>query len=400
MANTKHTDHNPRTRAEPETRAVLQIVPSLDSGGAERTTIDIARALTAQGWRALVASQGGRLEPALAAAGAELIRLPVASKDPAVIFANIGRLAKIIRTRNVSLVHARSRAPAWSALFAARRTGVPFVTTYHGIYPARSGLKRLYNSIMVRGDAVIANSEWTADHIRKSYPEAASRIAVIPRGINLQAFDPASVSAERVSELRKEWNIAEGRVVLLPGRLTKWKGQLVLVEALERLKKEKRLPEDVRAVIVGDAQGRDAYVHELVTAVHDAGLGRTIAITDHVEDIPAAYLAADIVVSASTEPEAFGRVPPEAAAMGRAVIATDHGGARETVLAGKSGLRVAPNDADALANALADLLARPKDELARMGAAGRAHVLAHYTVERMCADTLALYRKLVEMPKP
>jgi glycosyltransferase involved in cell wall biosynthesis len=238
---TEPTDHNPRARPEPETPAVLQIVPSLDTGGAERTTIDIARALTAEGWRALIASQGGRLEPALLAAGAELIRLPVASKDPAVVFANIGRLAKIIRIRNVSLVHARSRAPAWSTFFAARRTGVPFVTTYHGIYPARSGLKRLYNSIMARGDAVIANSEWTADHIRKSYPEAASRIAVIPRGINLQAFDPASVSAERVSEVRKQWQIADDkRVILLPGRLTKWKGQLVLIAALERLKKEKR----------------------------------------------------------------------------------------------------------------------------------------------------------------
>jgi len=158
VPDTRPTDDNPPARAEPETPAVLQVVPSLDTGGAERTTIDIARALTAEGWRALVASQGGRLEPALAAAGAELIRLPVASKDPATIFANIGRLSKIIRTRNVSLVHARSRAPAWSAFFAARRMGVPFITTYHGIYPARSGLKRLYNSIMARGDAVIAST--------------------------------------------------------------------------------------------------------------------------------------------------------------------------------------------------------------------------------------------------
>jgi len=379
---------------------ILQIVPSLEVGGAERSTIDIARALTKAGWRALVASEGGRMEEELLDAGGELIRLPVAAKNPLGIYANALELAKIIRERNVSLVHARSRAPAWSALRAAKKTGVPFVTTYHGFYEAKGPLgrfKRYYNSVMVRSDATIANSQWTANHIRDTYGRTVNRLVVIPRGLDLKYFNPANVAQNRVAKLRERWRLSSGeRAVLLPGRLTRWKGQLVFIEALGLLNKSGRWPAGVRAVLAGHAQGREDYVTEILNAIEAHELDRIATLSEHVGDMAAAYLAADIVVSASTDPEAFGRVPPESSAMGRPVIATDHGGAGETVLPGVSGLLVKPGDAAALAGALADLLARTPQELAAMGAAGRAFVTEHYSVERMCADTLALYQDLIE----
>jgi glycosyltransferase involved in cell wall biosynthesis len=376
--------------------AILQVIPELSAGGAERTTVDIARALTGHGFRALVASEGGRMEHELAAAGAELIRMPVASKSPLRIWRNAGALARIIRERNVVLIHARSRAPAWSALLAARRTGIPFVTTYHGVYNARLRLKRWYNSIMARGDAVIANSQWTARHILAVHHFQPKNLKVIPRGIDLHTFSAARVGPERVQAIRDWWMATAGdRVVLLPGRLSRWKGQIVFVRAFGQLKREGRLPEGVRAVIAGDAQGRESYVQEILATIATEGVGDTVVLATHVGDMPAAYRAADIVVSASTDPEAFGRVPPEAAAMGRPVIATDHGGARETVLSGESGLLVKPNSATALADALAQLLAKTPGQLAAMGAKGRAYIEEAYTVERMCADTLALYESLV-----
>jgi len=377
--------------------AILQIVPSLDTGGAERTTIDIAKALADSGLCALVVSEGGRMEPELEAAGGELIRMNVASKLPHTILANARALARIIRERNVLLIHARSRAPAWSALIAARRTGIPFVTTYHGIYNAKGPLKRWYNSVMVRADAVIANSQWTAAHIRSAYRIDPKHLTTIPRGLDLRTFDPWAVAPERVRKLRDAWGIRDGeRVVLLPGRLTRWKGQIIFVKALAELAYNSRLPKDVRAVIAGDAQGRDDYVNELNAAITGEGLEGIVVLAGHITDMPAAYLAANIVVSASTDPEAFGRIPPEAAAMGRAVIATNHGGARETVLAGESGVLIEPNSARAMGRALSDLLARSPTDLARMGQKGRAHITANFTVERMCAATLSLYATLIE----
>ena len=380
---------------EPLRPTILQVIPSLDAGGAERTTIEIAQALTDAGFSALVASEGGRMEGELKAVGGALVAMPLNTKSPVRMAANAMALRDLIRKRGVKLVHARSRAPAWSTFFAARMAHVPFVTTYHGIYNAGHPLKRFYNSVMAKGDMVIANSQWTAEHIKKEHGIDPVRLAVIPRGVDLSRFDPGGIAPDRIAAMRASWGVPQGSsVILLPGRLTRWKGQELLIAALAKLKQDGKLG-NVCAVLAGDAQGRNAYVQELQASATAAGLQTVISIPGHVSDMAAAYLAADIVVSASTDPEAFGRVAAEAGAMARPVIATDHGGARETVIANVSGLLVPPGNADALATALAVMLALTPDERAAMGAKARAHIVANYSLDRMCAATLAVYRKLL-----
>lgn len=335
------------------------------------------------------------MEKELSAAGGELIRMPLDSKAPHKILRNAPRLAALIRRRGVGLVHARSRAPAWSAFFAARHTGVPLITTYHGIYNAAHPLKRFYNSVMVRSDAVIANSEWTAAHIAKEHRLPRARITVIPRGVDLEEFDPAGVTPERIQRLQNMWGIEPGNTtILLPARMTRWKGQLVLVEALARLAARDQLGA-LRAAFVGDAQGREQYVHEVKAAITRAHLDEVITIAGHVSDMAAAYLASDIVVSASTDPEAFGRVVAEAGAMGRPVIASDHGGAREIVIPHESGLLVPPGDAAALTDALRGLIEMGAGARTNMGERGRKHVRENFSVQKMCADTLAVYCRLL-----
>jgi len=376
--------------------AILQIIPRLETGGAERTTVDVAAALVREGYIAYVATKEGRMLNELDDAGGEWLRFPAHAKAPQKILANAFRLRNIIRERNIVLVHARSRAPAWSAWFAARMAGVPFVTTYHGIYNARSGPKRFYNSVMARGDAVIANSEWTGAHIAKEYRFRPKHLVVIPRGVDFTRFDPAALPPDRIEAVRARWGAASGdTVILLPGRLTRWKGQAILIEALARMKRAGQLHR-IRAVFAGDPQGRSDYEAELTQLIAAGDLKGTVVIAGHVNDMPAAYLASDIVVSASTDPEAFGRVAAEAGAMERPVIATDHGGSREVILPNRSGLLVPPGDSAALAEAIAMLVSAGAERRLSMGKAARAHVAAHYSVDKMCADTLALYRKLLK----
>ena len=374
---------------------ILQVIPALETGGAERTTLDVAAALVREGFTALVASRGGRMEDELAKSGGELIRMEAASKSPRVMLSNALSLRDLIRKRNVSLIHARSRAPAWSALTAASMADIPFVTTYHGIYNAGNPLKRFYNSVMIRADAVIANSQWTADHILREHKRKPKRLVVIPRGVDLEVFDPAAMPPDRTAQMRKEWGVGEDDfVALLPGRLTRWKGQGVLIDALALLKAQGALG-NARAISAGVAQGRDDYEKELREKIETAGLSAHVFIVGHVSDMATAYAASDVVISASTDPEAFGRVAPEASAMAKPVIATDHGGARETVLTNVSGFLVPPGDAEALARALERVIATPPHGRVNMGMAGRAHIIRNYSRERMCNETIELYRALI-----
>jgi glycosyltransferase involved in cell wall biosynthesis len=379
-----------------EKPVILQIVPTLEAGGAERTTVDVASALAREGYTALVGTRGGRMVSELASAGGRWVNLPVHKRSPKSLVVNVFNIRRIIRERNVALIHARSRAPAWSAFIAARQSNIPFVTTYHGIYNAHNSVKRFYNSVMARGDAVIANSEWTARHIASEYRFRPKHLQIIPRGVDLARFAPERIPHEHIEALRADWGVRDGeRIILLPGRLTRWKGQAVFIRALGKMKRAGQL-ENIKAILAGDAQGRAEYQSELEELIFSRGLNTQLTIAGHVADMPAAYLAADIVVSASTDPEAFGRVAAEAGAMGRPVIATDHGGSREIILPNRSGVLVEPDDPEALAAALTQLLAASPERLAQMGAEARAHVSSHFTVERMCADTIALYRELLE----
>ncbi len=251
---------------------VLQVIPELDAGGAERTTVDIAGAIVAAGGKSIVVSEGGRLEGELLVTGTELIKLPVASKNPLTILRNASRLETLIRERNVRLVHARSRAPAWSAFLAAKGTRTPFVTTYHGSYKATTPFKKFYNSIMASGDFVIANSQYTADQIAATYGTKANKLVVIPRGTDFSAFDREKVSPERVAAIKAAWGLADhtGPILLLAGRLTRWKGQAVFVDALRLLQEEGRLW-GAAGVLAGDAQGRDEYREEIELGIGSAG---------------------------------------------------------------------------------------------------------------------------------
>ncbi len=370
--------------------AVLQVLPALGSGGVERGTLEIADALVRSGLRAIVASAGGALVPRLEALGARHVTLPLATKSPLGIWRNAAALAALVREEGVSILHARSRAPAWSAWLAARRSGAHFVTTYHGTYNEGVPGKRFYNSVMARGERVIAISHFIADHLRARHGTDPARIRIIPRGVEEAAFDPTCVDPARIAALRTAWAVPQGRpVVMLPGRLTRWKGQGVLVEAMARL------PGDALALLVGGAQGRAGFVDELQTRIAALGLADRVRLVGHVDDMPAALLLADVVVHASTDAEAFGRTVIEAQAMRRCVIASDLGGPRETVAEGVTGWRVPPGDSGALAGAIARVLAMPAAERAAMGARARAAVLAGYTTARMQAATLAVYRELL-----
>jgi glycosyltransferase involved in cell wall biosynthesis len=383
---------------------ILQIVPRLETGGAELSTLEMAEAVVRAGGRALVLTEpGGRLSARVAAVGGELIPFPAATKNPVGMLVNAARMTQLIRFESVDLVHARSRAPAWSALLAARRARVPFVTTYHGAYREGNAAKRFYNGVMARGDLVIANSSYTADLIATRYATPRRRISVIHRGVDFHAFDPARIEAGRVAALRAHWGVtASTRVVLHMARLTAWKGQSVLIQAAARLKAANKLGGAV-VVLAGDAQGRDAYAQELHAQVADAELGSSVRFVGHVEDAAAAFFAAHVTVLASIEPEAFGRAAIEAAAMGCPVIATAIGAPPETVLAppavaegAATGWLVPPSDATSLSERLAMALALPAEERRAMGGRGRAHVLAHFTVEAMQRQTLAVYDRLLE----
>ena len=366
---------------------VLQVVPELNAGGVEGTTLEVAQALIAQGHKAHIISAGGRMEDDLLRIGGILHKTDIGSKNIFTIFRRIRMLRAIIHEHKIDIVHARSRAPAWPAYHAARVEGVPFLTTYHGIYNSSSFLKTFYNSIMAKGTHIIANSEFTKAHIIKTHGTDAQKITAIARGVDMEKFDPNNVTAKDIRAQRNRWGVSsEQKVILLPGRLTRWKGQLVAVEALSHL------PKDCVLILLGDPQGRDGFVAEIDARAAAFGVKDRLIKPGHSRDVPTALAAADIIISASIEPEAFGRVAAEAQAMQRPIVATAHGGALESVIDGKTGFLVTPNDPKALAECIRKALAWENYD----GPAAHARISAHFSTKSLQAKTLTVYKELLK----
>ena len=377
--------------AEMRPPRVLQVLPALHVGGVERGTIDIVQSLAAAGWEPWVASSGGALVNDVRRAGGQHVAMSLVRKNPISIGWNIGRLARLIEAQGIDIVHARSRTPAWSAMYAARRTGRRFVTTYHGTYNAHSPLKIRYNSIMARGDVVVAISQFIAQHVRETHGTDDRRLRVVPRGIDLAYFDPRNVHPDRMVALAARWRLPDDRkVIILPARLSRWKGHEVLLEALGELAQD-----DLCCLLVGSDRGRRNYTDALFAAIRKQRLEGVVRLVGHCIDMPAAYMLADVVVSPATDPEAFGRVAVEAQAMGRPTLASSHGATGETIVDGETGWLIPPGDAQALAEALRHTLGLDGDQRAVLAARARAHVSQHFSKQRMCERTLEVYRELL-----
>ncbi|MGY8998381.1 MAG: glycosyltransferase family 4 protein [Rhodospirillales bacterium] len=370
---------------------VMQVLPELLTGGVERGAIDVAGAIVESGGRALVVSAGGPMTYELKRLGAEHFELPVASKNPFIMWKNIKRLANLALDQKVDIIHARSRAPAWSAWYAARQTNKHFVTTFHGTYSHNNWFKRWYNNIMTKGERVIAISDFISAHIRKTYGVPVANIRVIPRGIDINKFDTNKVSQERRIKLANEWRLPDDMpIIILPGRITRWKGQTVFIDAIKKLGRK-----DIMCLIVGSDQGRKRYRRELEERIANNDLQDIIHLVDHCKDMAAAYMLTDIVVSASTEPEAFGRVIVEAQSLGRPVIGTNHGGTKETIVEGKTGLLVEPNDPDSLAKAITEILNLTEEQREKFSQTAISHSRKNYSKELMCSRTLDIYDELI-----
>ena len=363
-------------------KTILHVLPAMQGGGAEQNVLEIAAALRDAGARALVASAGGRMAASLGEG--DHVRLPLDTKNPAALWRNSTRLSALIAEEGVDLVHAHSRAPAWSAHFAARRRGRPFVSTFHGVYGAGNTVKRAYNRIMVRADRVIAPSNFVAEHIRTVYGCPEARIRVVHQGVDTAIFDPRAVPADIRIPVHAAWAIADGvRVVLLPGRLSRLKGHAVLIEAMREL-----ADEDLAAVFVGADAGNGAYRREMEALAGNLN----VRFVGHRDDMAVVYAASDVVVSASVRPESFGRVLAEAGAMGLPAVAPDHGGAREILVHGETGWLVAPGHPRALATGIRMALSAAGPALA---ARARTWVEGRFTREKTNAATLSVYGELV-----
>lgn len=386
-------------------KIILQVIPSLETGGAERTTIDMVGGIVRAGGRALVASAGGRLVGAVEAAGGQHVTLPLDAKF------RLDRLWRcrqsliaLARTSRVDLIHARSRAPAFAALSAANTAGIPFMTTYHGIYSENNALKRWYNSVMVKGVAVIANSNYTADIIRARYGTEEARLFVVHRGTDMALFDRTHIAPSARSALQARLKLPEGRpIVMLVARLTEWKGHLLAVKAAAMLKADVETKAGIMPffVFAGQAQS-ETFAARIRSDIVEAGLLNDVMLTGHIDDVPLVLSLADIVIVPSTKPEAFGRSVAEASAMEVPVIAFDHGGAVETIACppevdagNRTGFRVANGDVAALAAAIRRLADMPSDARRAIGRCGRQHIANHFSTEQMVQKTIAVYNHVL-----
>ena len=377
---------------------ILQVIPKLGYGGAETGCYDIAHYLPEKNCKSFIVTSGGELTKFIDKEKVKLIRLPVHSKNPLLIFLNSIALIGIILFFNISIVHARSRAPAWSCLLATKLTRRKFVTTFHGTYNFSGKLKKLYNSVMVRSDLIIAGSNFIFSHIKKNYSELLTlkkKFLVIFRGINVDYFDPSSKLEEDEKKLLTKWEInKEKKIILVPGRLTSWKGQEMLIEAINLTKVELGY-EAFHLVILGSHQGRDLYKKKLIRITEQYRLTNQIKFIDHCKDMALAYQVSDIVISPSIEPEAFGRVAVEAQSMEKLIIASNIGGSNETIINEKTGFLFDAGDANSLSKKIIQAITMDESSLKLMGKEGRKNVIKKFNVEKMCFSTYSEYKRLV-----
>ena len=377
---------------------VLQVIPKLGYGGAETGCYDIAHYLPENNCKSFIVTSGGELTKFIDKKKVKLIRLPVQSKNPILIFFNSIILIGIILFFNITIVHARSRAPAWACLLATKLTGKKFVTTFHGTYNFSGKLKKFYNSVMVRSDLIIAGSNFIFSHIKKNYSELLTlkkKFLVIFRGINVDYFDPSSKLEEDEKKLLTKWEInKEKKIILVPGRLTSWKGQEMLIEAINLTKVELGY-EAFHLVILGSHQGRDLYKKKLIRITEQYRLTNQIKFIDQCKDMALAYKVSDIVISPSIEPEAFGRVAVEAQSMEKLIIASNIGGSNETIINEKTGFLFEAGDINSLSKKIIQAITMDESSLKLMGKEGRKNIIKKFNVEKMCFSTYSEYKRLV-----
>ena len=377
---------------------VLQVIPKLGYGGAETGCYDIAHYLPENGCKSFIVTSGGELLKFVDKNKVKVFRLPVQSKNPILIFINAIILTFIILFNNISIVHARSRAPAWSCLIASKITSRKFVTTFHGTYNFKSNLKKLYNSVMVRSDLIIAGSNFIFSHIKENYSNYLNqkkKLLVVFRGINVDYFDPTTKLETEEKKLLKQWEIEKDKkIILLPGRLTTWKGQEVFIEAINLVNIELGY-EAFYAVILGSDQGRDLYKKKLIRLSEQYRLTKQLRFIDHCKDMALAYKVSDIIVSASIEPEAFGRVSVEAQSMEKPIIASNIGGSNETVIDEKTGYLFKAGDAKSLSQKILKTLTIDETQLKLIGVEGRKNIVQKFNVEKMCFSTYSEYKRLI-----
>jgi len=380
---------------------VLQVIPKLDYGGAETGCYDLAHFLPEQGCKSLIVTSGGTLLKFIKKEKVKVFRLPVQSKNPILILFNAIIISLIILIYNINIIHARSRAPAWSCLIATKITSRKFVTTFHGTYNFSNRFKKFYNSVMVRSHLIIAGSNFIFSHINENYGDfflnRKRKLLVIFRGINANYFNPQKISLSKIEKFSKKNSIDRDKfIILLPGRLSFWKGQKIFIEALKLLS-EQINNQPFEGIIIGGDQGKSVYKKQLIALVERYRLKKIIKFIDHCDEMPVAYKIANLVCSCSSEPEAFGRVSVEAQSMGIPIVASDIGGSTETIVKDKTGFLFKSGDSNALTNAIIMVMQKDYNSLKSIGFEGRKNILKKFDVDKMCHTTFTEYKKLIEL---
>ena len=379
-------------------KRILQIIPNMEIGGAERTVLEITSFLKDTNFSSLVLTSGGKLIDDLERANIEVIKLKIDKKNPYSIIKNFFLFIKIFREKKINLVHVRSRAPAWSAIFAAKKLGIPVLTTWHGHVSNSSFIKKIYNSIMLKGDAVIANSIYTAENISKIYGINKSKIDIIPRGVDVNNFKKSDINSHEIAKIKENWKIfdKEKVIILLPARLTKWKGHEVAIEAINLLKGESFF-KNIVCLFAGEQKNSQKYIHNLNRLISSYSLEKKIRLIGKVENMPLAYHASDVILSPSIEPEPFGRIPIEAQASGKIIISCDAGAVKDTIKSGKNftGFKAIPNNSESLADKIKIALKMENEEIQSMQKRAIMNVKNNFSLESMCKKTLEVYNRLL-----